>query len=265
MEAGYDYLHGRLQRRIASLTGIILLSIGLLLLISGGAYYVYSASAKSNLEDMVVVTVPREVNPINSRTASNILLFPGEAVAAESWNDLFSYEPLSLREHRLLSGFAKIDEANLHIINSLPVTRIMVPSIGIDSSVSELKIVDLGDTRHYESANNIVGHIPGADTEGTVRSSWFFGHTESPISREGSVFFNLQKIPEKLRDGDGVYIVTDNGDHQFLYRATSSQVVHQDELTLDSTLSSDIKLVSSIPRFVYDYRLVISGKLLGFK
>ena len=265
MEAGYDYLHGRLQRRVASFTGIILLSLGLLLLISGGAYYVYAANAKSNLDEMVAITPSREVSTINGSTASTVRLFPGEAVAADSWSDLLSYEPLSLRQRRLLSGFSEIDESNFLIANAPPATRIRVPILGIDSSVSALQIVDLGDTRHYESPNNIVGHIPGMATEGKQRTSWFFGHTESPISREGSVFFNLQKVPEKLRAGEGVFIVTDNGNSQFLYRATSSDVIHQDQLTLDSTPAADIKLVSSVPRFVYNHRLVISGELIAFK
>ena len=95
--------------------------------------------------------------------------------------------------------------------------------------------------------------------------SWFFGHTESPISREGSVFFNLQLVPEKLRNGEDVFIITDNGINQFLYRATTSQVVHQNDLTLDATPGADINLVSSVPRFVYDHRLVVSGELVALR
>ena len=96
MEAGYDYLHGRLQRRLTNVTGMFLLVIGLLMLASGGAYYVYAANSKSNLEDMVSLATPRAVNSITGRTASSLDLFPGKAIAAESWNDLFGYEPLYL-------------------------------------------------------------------------------------------------------------------------------------------------------------------------
>ena len=65
MEAGYDYLHGRLQRRLTNVTGMFLLVIGLLMLASGGAYYVYAANSKSNLEDMVSLATPRGVNSIS--------------------------------------------------------------------------------------------------------------------------------------------------------------------------------------------------------
>ena len=79
MEVGYDYLHGRLQRRIISLTGIFFLVAGLLLLASGGAYYGYSANAKSNLDDLAAVFEPRMVTSITGSNAANVSLFPGKA------------------------------------------------------------------------------------------------------------------------------------------------------------------------------------------
>ena len=265
LEAGYDYLfsRNRLQRRFARFTGIFLLVFGLLLLGSGGLYYGYSAKAKSELDGLAAVLDPRAVNYLTGSTVSSLNLYPGKAVSADSWNDLFGYEPAYLRNQELLSGFTPIREGSIGISDIPPSTRILVPSIGVDSSISELSILDLGDSRHYESPDNTVGHIPESANAGERGTSWFFGHTESPISREGSVFFNLQKVPEKLRNGEDVFIVTDNGINQFLYRATSSQVVHQDNLRLDGMLGSDINLVSSVPRFVYDHRLVVSGELIA--
>ena len=265
MEAGYDYLHGRLQRRIVSLTGIILLGFGFLLLASGGAYYGYSASAKSNLDDLAAVFQPRSVPAITGSTASNVSLFPGKAISAESWDNPSGYEPAYFRETALLVGFSPVSEYGMTISNIQPSTRILVPSIGVDSPISELSILDLGDSRSYESPDNTVGHIPESADAGEQGTSWFFGHTESPISREGSVFFNLQKVPEKLRNGEDVYIITDNGVNQFLYRATSTKVVHQNDLRLDATPGANINLVSSVPRFVYDHRLVVSGELIALR
>lgn len=265
MEAGYDYLHGRLQRRIVSLTGIILLGFGFLLLASGGAYYGYSASAKSNLDDLAAVFEPRSVPAIIGSSASNVSLFPGKAISAESWDDLSGYEPAYFRETALLDGFSPVSEYGVTISNIQPSTRILVPSIGVDSPISELSILDLGDNRSYESPDNSVGHIPESADAGEQGTSWFFGHTESPISREGSVFFNLQKVPEKLRNGEDVYIITDNGVNQFLYRATSTKVVHHNDLRLDATPGANINLVSSVPRFVYDHRLVVSGELIALR
>ena len=265
MEAGYDYLHGRLQRRIVSLTGIILLVFGILLLASGGAYYGYSASAKSNLDNLAVVFEPRLVPAITGSSASNVSLFPGKAISPEWWDNSSGYEPAYFRETTLLAGFSPVGEYGVAIANIQPSTRILVPSIGVDSTISELSILDLGDNRSYESPDNTVGHIPESANAGEQGTSWFFGHTESPISREGSVFFNLQKVPEKLRNGEDVYIITDNGVNQFLYRATSTKVVHQNNLRLDATPGADINLVSSVPRFVYDHRLVVSGELIALR
>ncbi|MCH7737009.1 MAG: sortase [Chloroflexi bacterium] len=265
MEAGYDYLHGRLQRRFVSLTGIFLLVFGFLLLASGGAYYGYSVSAKSNLDDLAAVFEPRTVNSITGSAAANVSLYPGKAVTSDSWANPFAYEPAYLRIQALLDGFSPIGESGVTISNILPSTRILIPVIGVDSTISELSILDLGDSRAYESPDNTVGHIPASANAGEQGASWFFGHTESPISREGSVFFNLQKVPEKLRNGEDVFIITDNGDNQFLYRATSSRVVHQDDLRLDAAQYAEINLVSSVPRFVYDYRLVVSGVLIALR
>ena len=265
MEAGYDYLHGRLQRRIINFTGAFFLVAGLLLLASGGAYYGYSANAKSNLDDLAAVFEPRTVSSITGSTASNVSLFPGKAVTADAWGDPFVYEPAYIRQQLLLDGFSPIGESGLAISNIRPSTRILVPVIGVDSTITELSILDFGNSRAYESPDNTVGHIPESANDGEAGTSWFFGHTESPISREGSVFFNLQKVPEKLHNGEDVFIITDNGENQFLYRATTSQVVHQDDLNLDATPGADINLVSSVPRFVYDHRLVVSGVLIALR
>ena len=148
---------------------------------------------------------------------------------------------------------------------SLDATGMRIPAINVNSSVVELAILDLGNQRAYQTPDNTVGHIPESANAGEQGTSWFFGHTESPISREGSVFFNLQKVPEKLRNGEDVYIITDNGVNQFLYRATSTKVVHQNDLRLDATPGADINLVSSVPRFVYDHRLVVSGELIALR
>ena len=267
METGYDYLliHGRLQRRIANFTGIFLLAFGFLLLASGGAYYAYSANAKSNLDDLAAVVGPRAVSSITGNSASNVSLFPGKAITAESWDNVYGYEPASLKQQNLLDGFSPIGESGVTLTEVPSSTRILVPAIGVDSTISELSILNFGDSRAYESPDNTVGHIPESANAGEPGTSWFFGHTESPISREGSVFFNLQLVPEKLRNGEDVFIITDNGINQFLYRATTSQVVHQNDLTLDATPGADINLVSSVPRFVYDHRLVVSGELVALR
>ena len=193
-------------------------------------------------------------------------LYPGEALVAGSWSNPWAYEPPSYREMLLLQGFTPVEFANLPTETVLPAaTRLIVPAIDIDSSISELEILDLGGSRAYETPANTVGHIPESADAGETGSSWFFGHTESPTLGEGSVFFDLRKIPDKLRNGEDVFIITDNGDYQFMYRATSSQVVPQSEMRLYDTGQATIHLVSCVPRLVYDHRLIITGELVAQK
>lgn len=193
-------------------------------------------------------------------------LFPGESLQASFWSNPLSYESASYRERVLLQGFASVDPSEgLTLGSTPPATRLIVPSIDVDSAVTELAILDLGGSRAYETPNNVVGHIPETADAGEADSSWFFGHTESPILGEGSVFFNLSKIPGKLQNGEDVFVITDNGEHQFLYRITSSKVVHQRDMRLYDTGYATIHLVSCVPRLVYDHRLIVTGELIGKK
>ncbi len=281
MEAGYDYLllRGRFQRRIARFTGVFLLVFGILLLASGGAYYGYAAKARSNLDALqvsvdlppsptagepFVVPSPRVVPSFSPATISDTLLYPGEALPADSWTSPRSYEPLELREQALLEGFTSIDPADPALLGPIaPATRIIIPAVGIDSTITELSILDVGNSRTYETPKNAVGHIPETANAGEIGDSWFFGHTESPLRGEGSVFFTLQNVPERLNNGETVYIITDNGSERFLYRATGTQVVHQNDMRLTETEGNNIHLVSCVPRLVYDYRLVVTGELIA--
>jgi sortase (surface protein transpeptidase) len=203
---------------------------------------------------------------ISAAAISNQRLFPGESLGATSWSNPLGYEPPSYREQLLLQGFTPVELGRAVPGDRLAAAgRIIVPSIGVDSVVSELAILDLSGSRAYETPSNVVGHIPETANAGEAGSSWFFGHTESPTLGEGSVFFDLRKIPGKLREGEEVFIITDNGLEQYLYRATSSQVVPQDDMKLYDTGRATIHLVSCVPRLVYDHRLVVTGELIAWK
>ena len=208
----------------------------------------------------------RELPIISAAAIRSRQLYPGDALIASSWSNPWSYEPPSFREELLLQGFTPIAFDQAPPPQGLSsATRLIIPSISVDSSVKELAILDMGGSRAYETPANTVGHIPETAEAGEVGSSWFFGHTESPTLGEGSVFFNLGKIPDKLRKGEDVFIITDNGQQQYLYRVTSSRVVHQNDMKVYDTGPATIHLVSCVPRLVYDYRLIISGELLAQK
>ena len=89
----------------------------------------------------------------------------------------------------------------------------------------------------------------------------------SPCNPTGSAYARAdwEALGEVLAVHPDVFIITDNGEQQFLYRATSSQVVSQEDMRLYDTGEATIHLVSCVPRLVYDHRLVITGELVAQK
>ena len=148
--------------------------------------------------------------------------------------------------------------------------HVVIPSIGVDSEVANLAILDLGDRREYETPNKVVGRIPEKANPGEIGGTWLFGHLESPIMGEGDVFRRLPEIPDLLRMGDPVYVnVRNEADDEFLYQITETKVVHQDELAPyvygEQPKKAVITLVACVPRLVYDHRILVIGELVGVK
>ena len=143
-------------------------------------------------------------------------------------------------------------------------TRIAIPLIGVDSAISELAIVNVGDSREYETPKNLVGHIPQSPNPGELGNAWYFGHLESPIRGEGSVFKRLPEIPDLLRDGDDVFVELDAEDGRtYLYKVSRTEVMHADELRLYDAAQAQLTLVACVPRLVYDHRIVVTAELVG--
>ena len=301
----YLLLRGRLQRKLFKYTGIIIFVFGALLLATGGAYYGYAAKARADLDELnvalpgavtsqslangtakskidgngsspsvIIRDSERSFTPGSAKILPGLSmlaiktnqLYPGEALSADSWSNPWSFEPLAYQTKILLQGFTPVEPGSAPPAGALAAaTRLIMPSIGIDSTITELEILNLGESRAYETPDRVIGHIPETANAGEAGSSWFFGHTESPTLGEGSVFFNLRQVPGKLQNQEDVYVITETGQTQYLYLVTSSQVVHQDDMALYETGQSSIHLVSCVPRLVYDHRLIVTGELVGQK
>ncbi len=268
MIAGYDYLTLRWREagfwsrtRIAAcallITGGILTGIG-------AAYYGYAGDARASLPKLEVkaveiapVSIPvatvDQPDPVSQEFIPEASVYSGDA--GEVPQDFYLNLP---------QGFEVISpSADNPLPQVAPATRMSISLLGIDSNVVELSIMDLGDRRAYETPKNTIGHIPETADAGEQGSGWYFGHTESPILDEGSVFFNLQQVADELRIGRDVDIITDNGTEQFLYRVTGTRVVHEDDLKLETGDGSSIHLVSCVPRLVYDHRLIVDADLIA--
>lgn len=207
-------------------------------------------------------------------------MYPGLLINPSAWGDILGYEPASSVEASLIQGFVPVDPSLLPHPGSLAnPDNIIIPSIGVKSEVEGLQIRDLGSSRAYETPDNIVGHIPEGSNPGEAGSTWYFGHLESPIAREGNVFYQLPQIPDMLRKGQEVYAVVESASGSFLYQMTEALVVKAEDLTLSyehlqqdnpeyanlDPNGANIHLVACVPRLVYDHRLVVSGQLIGVR
>ena len=162
-------------------------------------------------------------------------------------------------------AISAIDDA-LRRGNGSKTSRIAIPLIDVDSEIQELEILNLGDSRAYETPKRLVGHIPQSPNPGELGNAWYFGHLESPIKGEGNVFHRLPEIPDLLRDGDDVFVELESVDGRvFLYRTTRTEVMHEDDLELYGSDTAQLTLVTCVPRLVYDHRIVVTAELVGIK
>ena len=227
---------------------------------------VLSAAVSANPDP---VSGPGPVNGAGSDylAPAHVAAYPGAQMHPKYWghpmwagSDLFTY-----RESGLPDGFRLVSESDIITSPSTAgnATHIRIPIIGVDSAVEELAILQLGDSRAYETPKNVVGHIPQTPNPAEPGTGWYFGHLESPIKGEGNVFAKLPDIPEYLRNGDPVYVAINGEDAELLYQVTRTQVLHQSELQLHDVGGSTIILVACVPRLVYDHRLLVTAKLVG--
>lgn len=143
-------------------------------------------------------------------------------------------------------------------------TRIRIPAINVDSTVTELEIVDLGSQQAYQTPDNTVGHIPETSAPGQQGSGWFFAHLESFVAREGNIFRHLPEITEMIKQ-DPVDVYLETPDAEFIYRVTGTSQVHQDDLHLTSAEDAQITLVTCWPPRVYDQRVLVDATLIAYR
>ncbi len=196
-------------------------------------------------------------------------IYPGYQIHPKYWDQPLSAgaDPYAYGAVLRPDGYVSLDSSQgMPRGTASDASHIKIPSIGVDSAVSNLAIIDIGDSRQYETPKHVVGRIPETSNPGELGNTWLFGHLESPIRGEGNVFQKLPQIPALVNSGDPVYVslLNEAGD-EFLYQITGTEVVHQDELQLYETDESTITLVSCVPRLVYDHRLLVIGKLVGVK
>ncbi|MQF69364.1 sortase [SAR202 cluster bacterium AD-804-J14_MRT_500m] len=274
--------------------GVFILCVGVVLVIGGSSYFAYSLREHSRLDelnaeapiviDRVVLSMsngqssvgmhvdsefPKSVDGqegSSSHPATRYVLYPGEWIPPAFWDNPLGAEDVASTVDALLSQFEIVESIDqLDFVQSAPPVRITIPAIQVDSPVAELAILDLSDSRSYETPKNVVGYISKTGDLGRTGNAWFFGHLESPIRGEGSVFSKLPEIPLLWKRGIDVYAVVESEKASYLYRLTTSIQVHEDDLSIYQGEGSSINLVTCVPRFSYDHRQIITGTLVGIK
>ena len=241
-----------------------MIALGVLLLVVAGGYYLYAAMVRSQLGGLEYA-VSSEVTGQSSSFAS---IYPGSLVPSLSWDDP-RWTDVDYDSYRaLFEGFTLLDGdgAPEETGGLTAPTRIEIPAIDLGSTVKALEVLNYGDARGWETPKDVVGHIPTTPKPGETGNGYLFGHLQSPIRGEGSVFRNLARVPDLLRKGQDVYVVLYNEeDTAYLYQIVQTEVVKAGDFAIEHTSDATVTLVSCVPKYVYDHRLLVTAKLVGVK
>ena len=143
-------------------------------------------------------------------------------------------------------------------------SRIIIPAIGLDSSVIDLAVKWDGDQLAWETADNAVGYHLGSPVPGERGNTVFSGHINSPWRGEGSIFARLPEVAPLLRDGRTVDIIVEAGNTRYLYRAFASDVMLPEEVDVFRTTEfPSLSLVTCTPATSYNYRFIVNAVLVG--
>ena len=267
-----DHTDGRLSRRVwQRWLGFIIVGLGILLVGFASAYLGLAQLARSSLEGLVY-PVNRPIwgesaldDPKSIPNDLSVQIYPAAWIHPMYWDEPQWAGTESIPITDIPSGFLPVLRDQVSAIGgNSAARRIEIPAIGLEAAVIELGILDLGDSKAYETPDNVVGHIPETANPGENARGWYFGHLWSLVQGGGSVFRDLPKIPELLKHKP-VDVIIKNDEGEFLYRVTHTSVVHQDDLKLDNSDLASITLVTCVPILVYDHRVLVHAELLAIR
>ena len=254
--------------------GFGLIAFGVLVIGSVVAILVYVQISRDRLSDIVVqstastslstAAISESQGKVyrNKERSDPPELYAGQPIPPQFWMDPFWAEGITPDFGE--SEFVAFNDASTVIgIPSAP-TRLRMPAIGLDSEVVGLGIVDLENQAQYETPKNVVGHIPESSFAGGTGNVWLFGHLESPIRGEGSVFHKLPEVYDFLRQGKEIFVILDSEQGNFLYQVREFRKIPQEDLFLWDLPGRWVTLVTCWPKLKYDERILVMAELVGF-
>ena len=248
--------------------------LGFSFLILGGLLYAFIQYSNESIDDLNTViildlntvnteqhsdTIDKNIDNTNDSTSSkNTVKSDEESTIVNQFE--YSLDPYQ----ELPANFKLYKKSIFDFFDDNSPKLISINEIGLKSDIKELEIVDLGNSSSYETPKNIVGHIPQTVNPGEKGRSWYFGHLESFIKKEGNVFHMLPKIPELMKTDPYIFIHIKTNSKTFVYQIYKTQVIPKEELILDiESEYSEVILVTCVPSFLYHSRLLIFSKLIG--
>ena len=213
-----------MRKRLLRIFGTALMVVGVALLGLLAAYYVYAKVAHARIGALA-----------KAEPAVTVVPLPSPTVASQT-----------------TVGLTPSPTAT-----PAPATRIIIPSIELDSKVMEIgtKYNDKGELV-WETAPYAVGHHIGTANPGEAGKIVMSGHISSPISREGDVF---RKLPD-IKLGDEI-VLYNTSEREFRYRVTDFGVVPPDDVSVMAPSSEpSLVLITCYPDLVYSDRLIVIAK-----
>lgn len=143
---------------------------------------------------------------------------------------------------------------------SPPANGIRISSIAVNANVVELGTVvnDQGELV-WETAKHAVGHHQGTANPGDPGNIVMSGHISSPVKQEGNVF---SRLPD-LKTGAEVFVDTLQGSYE--YRVVSRRVVEPAEVgVMGATDSQVLTRITCFPDWIYSHRLVVVAEPVRF-
>ncbi len=253
MQIGLDYMQMRSRAQYYGLrwVGISLLVAGGLLCAAGIAYYGHLFWLRSGLDDYAARApgaVLLEASPKGANDGVGVSSVALPAGAFDRRIEELDFTPMP-------------SNAAWPVGTQPPASRLIVPRLGIDVKLDELRVTGSTIASYASGDNPAAGYSTVSANPGERGAIWLFG----PTGKGSHSFSSLSRSGELLSSGKEVLMFVNTAEQHYLYAATHSEVIPASDLRLNSTERATVHLVVPVPSGLYDHFLVLSGELIGVK
>ncbi len=135
-------------------------------------------------------------------------------------------------------------------------TRLVIPSIGVDAPVAEVRPEMHDGVPVWGSADHVVAHYSGTAMPGQKGNVFLAAHIRHPT--EGAIFARLPEVPDLLERGVRVTATLYTADGIYEYVAVEAFVVEPTRVDLMAPTSDEIlTLMTCVPDWVFSHRLIV--------